>query len=123
MTADRAKCQTLFPAQKVSDTFEGVSREAWARLTAFQRRVYRAICRIPPGETRSYQWVARAIGHPRSARAVGQALKRNPFAPRVPCHRVVRSDGALGGYSGGLAKKRRLLEQEHYAKVDDARRS
>lgn len=104
-------------AKKVPVTFSKSARhflEAWGRLTAFQRRVYRTICRIPPGETRSYQWVARAIGHPRSARAVGQALKRNPFAPLVPCHRIVRSDGTLGGYSGGLAKKRCLLASERH---------
>jgi len=90
----------------------GITPEAWARLTDFQRRVYAAICRIPPGETRSYQWVAERIGRPRAARAVGHALHRNPFAPTVPCHRVVRADGSLGGYAGGLAKKRELLHAE-----------
>ena len=90
----------------------GVPREAWARLTAFQRQVYRAICRIPRGQTRSYQWVAARIGRPRAARAVGTALHRNPFAPNVPCHRVVRADGSLGGYARGPAKKHALLRQE-----------
>ena len=82
--------------------------------TAFERQVYRVIRRIPRGHTRSYGWVARQLGTPGAARAVGQALKRNPFAPRVPCHRVVRSDGALGGYSarGGLRRKRHLLLRE-----------
>ncbi len=90
----------------------GVPPNAWARLTAFQQQVYRAISAIPPGQTRSYGWVARRIGRPRSARAIGNALHNNPFAPIVPCHRVVRSDGTLGGYALGLARKRRLLRQE-----------
>ena len=82
--------------------------------TAFERRVYNVIRRIPRGQTRSYAWVARQLRKPGAARAVGQALKRNPFAPRIPCHRVVRSDGSLGGYSarGGLRRKRRLLARE-----------
>ena len=90
----------------------GVSREAWARLSPFQRAVYRAVCQIPKGETRSYGWVARCIGRPAAARAIGNALRRNPFAPRVPCHRVVRSDGFLGGYARGLRRKRALLSRE-----------
>ncbi len=90
----------------------GISREAWDHLTLFQQEVYRATRTIPMGETRSYQWVAERIGRPRAARAVGQALHHNPFAPMVPCHRVVRSDGTLGGYAGGLAKKRKLLRRE-----------
>ena len=61
--------------------------------TAFERRVYTTIRRIPRGQTRSYGWVARQLGQPGAARAVGLALQRNPCAPRVPCHRVVRSDG------------------------------
>ena len=90
----------------------GIPRQAWERLTEFQRKVFSAVCRIPKGRTRSYQWVARRIGRPRAARAVGQALTRNPFAPRVPCHRVVRADGALGGFAWGPASKRRLLLRE-----------
>ena len=80
--------------------------------TQFERRVYEVVRRIPKGQTRSYRWVAQQLGDPALARAVGNALHRNPYAPQVPCHRVVRSDGKLGGYSGGLAKKRRLLTQE-----------
>jgi O-6-methylguanine DNA methyltransferase len=89
-----------------------VSVEAWGRLTRFQQRVYRAISQIPKGETRSYRWVAEHVGSPTAARAVGNALNRNPFAPLVPCHRVVRSNGSLGGFAGGPEKKRRLLEME-----------
>lgn len=87
-----------------------------ARLacTPFQRKVYETILKIPMGEVRTYAQVARMIGQPKAARAVGQALKRNPWAPAIPCHRVVASDGSLGGYTapGGLARKRRLLSAE-----------
>lgn len=81
-------------------------------ITDFQKKVYKEILRIPFGETRSYQWVAKTIGKPKAARAVGTALKKNPFAPMVPCHRVVKSDGHLGGYSGGIRKKIALLHLE-----------
>ena len=97
---------------KTSEPPLGVEPAAWNRLTPFQRLVYRAVCRIPKGQVRSYRWVARRIGRPRAARAVGNALNRNPFAPRVPCHRVVRADGSLGGFAGGPARKRRLLRRE-----------
>ena len=80
--------------------------------TAFEQRVYAIVERIPRGGIRSYQWVARQLGNPNLARAVGQALHRNPDPVRVPCHRVVRADGSLGGYAWGPAKKRRLLAQE-----------
>jgi len=81
--------------------------------TPFQRSVYEALLKIPRGQVRTYGQIARAIGRPRAARAVGQALKRNRWAPAIPCHRVVAS-GGLGGYSarGGTARKRRLLQQE-----------
>ncbi len=84
------------------------------QCTPFQRKVYDALLKIPKGQVRTYAEVARMIGRPNAARAVGQALKRNRWAPRIPCHRVVASDGTLGGYSapGGLAAKRRLLRRE-----------
>lgn len=77
--------------------------------TPFQYAVWTATQRIPYGETRSYRWIAEQIGQPRAARAVGQALSRNPWAIIVPCHRVVASDGGLGGFGGGLKMKRYLL--------------
>ena len=86
--------------------------------TPFEEAVYAVIRRIPRGQTRSYRWVAERLGRPNASRAVGNALHRNPFAPRVPCHRVVRSDGSLGGYAGGPAKKRRLLAAERRAVAD-----
>jgi len=83
--------------------------------TPFQRKVWRALRAIPHGETRSYAWVARKIGRPRAARAVGAACGANPVPIVIPCHRVVRTDGSLGGFSAGLTWKRRLLrlEQTH----------
>jgi AraC family transcriptional regulator of adaptative response/methylated-DNA-[protein]-cysteine methyltransferase len=80
--------------------------------TAFRRRVWEALRRIPAGETRSYGQIAAAIGAPRAARAVGSACAANPVAVVVPCHRVVGSDGSMGGYAYGLARKRQLLDAE-----------
>jgi len=80
--------------------------------TPFQRRVWLAVRDIPYGETRSYADIARQIGSPRAARAVGQAMAVNPVPIVVPCHRVVSSDGGLGGFGGPLDLKRRLLEME-----------
>ncbi|MFA5930078.1 MAG: MGMT family protein [Candidatus Micrarchaeia archaeon] len=85
-----------------------------ARLTPFQRAVLLECARIPKGRTITYAELARRIGKPRSARAVGNALAINPLAPIIPCHRVLRSDGGLGGYSaiGGTKRKRLLLKKE-----------
>ena len=85
-------------------------------ITPFQRRVYLELLNVPVGETITYGELARRIGC-RSAQAVGQALRRNPFAPDVPCHRVISADGSLGGYFGQsngeqIAQKRRLLAEE-----------
>jgi AraC family transcriptional regulator of adaptative response/methylated-DNA-[protein]-cysteine methyltransferase len=80
--------------------------------TAFRRRVWEALRRIPAGETRSYGEVAAAVGAPRAARAVGTACATNPVPIVVPCHRVVGAHGSLGGYAGGLARKRQLLDAE-----------
>ncbi|HVL79555.1 MAG TPA: methylated-DNA--[protein]-cysteine S-methyltransferase, partial [Sphingomicrobium sp.] len=80
--------------------------------TAFQESVWRELRKIPPGETRSYAQIAAAIGQPGAVRAVGSANGANPVAVIVPCHRVVRSDGSLGGYAGGVERKRRLLMSE-----------
>ncbi len=82
------------------------------RATAFQRRVWEALRRIPYGGTRSYADIARAIGRPRATRAVARACATNPAALVIPCHRVVRADGALGGYRWGVERKQALLERE-----------
>jgi len=81
-------------------------------VTPFALKVYRAILSIPLGEVRTYQWVARKVGSPRAWRAVGQALKRNPWPLIVPCHRVVASHGKIGGFAWGIKHKRALLELE-----------
>jgi AraC family transcriptional regulator of adaptative response/methylated-DNA-[protein]-cysteine methyltransferase len=82
------------------------------RASAFRRRVWDALAAIPRGETRSYADVARAIGAPSAARAVAGACAANPVALVIPCHRVVASEGGLGGYRWGVARKRALLERE-----------
>ena len=80
-----------------------------SQATPFQREVWETTRLIPYGETRSYTWVAEQTGKPRAVRAVGQALSRNPLPIIIPCHRVVASDGKLGGYGGGVEMKRYLI--------------
>ena len=82
------------------------------RATAFQWRVWQALQRIPRGQTRSYAQIAADIGAPRAVRAVASACARNRLAIVVPCHRVIRADGSLGGYRWGIARKRGLLDRE-----------
>ncbi|MDA2969568.1 MAG: MGMT family protein [Actinomycetota bacterium] len=84
--------------------------------TAFQILVWKEIEKIPYGETRTYKELALAIGRPKSARAVANACGKNPYAPTIPCHRVIRSDGKLGGYSGkgGINTKKKLLKLEGF---------
>ena len=105
-------------AALVTDLANGRPRPDAATLpldvhaTAFRRRVWEALRRIPAGETRSYGQIAEAVGAPRAARAVGTACATNPVPIVVPCHRVLASGGGLGGYSGGLDRKRQLLGAE-----------
>ena len=82
----------------------------------FRRRVLGVLQRIPYGRVRSYGWVARKLGKPSATRAVGGACGANPVPLLVPCHRVVASDGSLGGFSGGLTIKKRLLRLENLGK-------
>ena len=82
------------------------------QATAFQRRVWQELQKIPRGATRTYTQVARALGKPRSVRAVARACATNPVSILVPCHRVIRSDGNLAGYRWGLQRKQKLLERE-----------
>ena len=82
--------------------------------TKFQLKVWRYLRTIPKGQLRSYSQVAKAINKPKSVRAVANAVGKNPYPPKIPCHRVIRSDGSLGGYSGkgGVNTKRKLLKSE-----------
>ena len=81
--------------------------------TDFQKRVWKALCEIPYGETRSYKQIAEAIGNPKAVRAVGMANNRNPLLVLVPCHRVIGCNGKLVGYAAGLEKKQFLLHLEN----------
>ncbi len=82
--------------------------------TVFQKSVWDTIHQIPHGEVRSYQWIAEHIGRPKAVRAVGSATGNNPITIVIPCHRVIGSNGNLGGYGGGLELKRQLLSLEGY---------
>ena len=86
----------------------------FSKGTEFEKKVWLTLKEIPYGETRTYKWLAEEIGNPNATRAVGQALSRNPLPIILPCHRVIESDGSIGGYSAGIDIKRRLLEIEYY---------
>ena len=85
--------------------------------TKFQIKVWKYLIKIPKGSVRTYKQVAIGINRPNSSRAVANACGKNPYSPKVPCHRVIRSDGALGGYSGkgGIKQKLKLLRSEKVA--------
>jgi methylated-DNA-[protein]-cysteine S-methyltransferase len=96
-----------------------ISMVATKTVTQFQQKVYKACSAIPKGKVCTYKELAKKVGSPNAVRAVGSALRNNPFAPKVPCHRVVASDRSLGGFSGSkdpdgplLKKKRKMLEEE-----------
>ena len=82
--------------------------------TTFQKKVWKELLKIPKGETRSYKEIANAIGNPKAARAVANACGKNPYPIKIPCHRAIRSDGSIGGYSGigGSNTKLKLLIEE-----------
>ena len=82
--------------------------------TVFQLKVWAYLKKIPRGKVKTYSQVAKSIGKPLAVRAVANAIGKNPYAPKIPCHRVIRSDGSLGGYSGkgGVKTKRLLLKKE-----------
>jgi len=99
-------------AAMITDPRRSVALTLAPRGTKFQRQVWDALRQIPPGRTASYADVARRIGSPRAVRAVAQACAANPIAIAIPCHRVVRSDGAAGGYRWGAKRKAMLLAAE-----------
>ncbi len=90
---------------------------AFIEGTGFERKVWEVIREIPFGETRTYKWVAEKIGEPHAFRAVGNALGKNPLPIIFPCHRVIESNGSIGGYSSGIRIKQRLLDLEYYTKT------
>jgi methylated-DNA-[protein]-cysteine S-methyltransferase len=81
-------------------------------MTLFEKKVYKAVSKIPRGKVRSYKQIAEDIGSPHAYRAVGNALNKNPYIGQVPCHRVVRSNGTIGGFQKGAQLKLRLLKKE-----------
>ena len=85
--------------------------------TQFQLKVWSFLKKIPKGKLKTYAQVAKAIGKPKAVRAVANAIGKNPFPPKIPCHRVIRSDGKLGGYSakGGIKTKKKLLKNEGFS--------
>ena len=101
--------ERFFSTWKVDDEVVDISN-----LTPFEQAALRAAARIPPGEVRSYAWVATQIGRPKAARAVGRVMARNPLPLLFPCHRVVDSSGDLHDYFYGLEMKARLLQMEGY---------
>lgn len=103
--------QQFFKTWRVDDDYVDISD-----LTPFEQAALRAAAQIPPGEVRSYAWIAQVIGKPRAARAVGQAMARNPLPLLMPCHRVVDSSGNLHNYGYGIEMKARLLKLEGYRK-------
>lgn len=113
---DRRRCRASVAA--VSRFFRGgrpgAVRLDLSRATSIERAIYAALRRVPPGRVLSYSGLARRIGRPRAARAVGRALGRNPLPLLIPCHRVVRADGTPGGFScaGGVKMKQKLLALE-----------
>ena len=115
---DAGRDEFLAPRlQAVAARLAGAAGEVDVELvgTAFQKKVWDALMRIPPGETRSYAQLAAQLGQPGAARAVASACARNKVAIVVPCHRVIRGDGSLGGYRWGLPLKQQLLERERAA--------
>ena len=95
-------------------------RTDFAEGTDFEKEVWESLRQIPYGETRTYKWIAEHMGKPHASRAVGNALAKNPIPIIYPCHRIIESDGSIGGYTPGLDIKRRLLEIEYYTKLSKA---
>jgi O-6-methylguanine DNA methyltransferase len=125
--AERRLRRAVLPQQPPDWVAEAVGRffSTWqvdlsridiSELSAFEQAALRKAAQIPPGEVRSYGWIAREIGHPQAARAVGQAMARNPVALFFPCHRVVNTAGALHNYGYGIEVKARILAMEGYGR-------
>lgn len=87
-------------------------KKSRSKSASFSEAVYKATKAIPLGKVVTYAWIAKRIKNPHAVRAVGNALNKNPHAPKVPCHRVIRSDGTLGGFAHGTKAKERMLKRE-----------
>jgi methylated-DNA-[protein]-cysteine S-methyltransferase len=115
---DQGHAAAAAVVQTLADYFKGLRIVApWSamdisRFSAAQQAVYRAVADIPYGQTASYGQIARMAGLPRAARFVGTTMANNPYPVFIPCHRVIKSDGTLGGFGGGQALKRRMLALE-----------
>jgi len=109
-----------FPFQKeLMAYFSGKSKKFGQKIkflkgTEFQKKVWITLLKIPYGEVRSYKWMAEAVGSPRSARAVGNALNKNPLPVILPCHRIIAADGSIGGFGCGIEVKKKLLFIEKF---------
>jgi methylated-DNA-[protein]-cysteine S-methyltransferase len=108
--------------RELAEYFRNERREFSCRVeflegTVFEKKVWNALKEIPYGETRSYKWLAERLGMPKAARAVGNALAKNPIPIIFPCHRIIESGGALGGYTPGTDIKLRLLGIEYYTTI------
>jgi len=110
--------------QKIKEYFTGkkIKFSNWQlnldNYTNFQKKILKIVRKIPYGETRSYKWVAQTAGYPRAYRAVGNTMRNNPIPLIIPCHRVIKSNGMLGGFSGkeGIALKRKMIDLESEGK-------
>lgn len=107
--------------KELKDYFHGVNSSFKQKIkfldaTEFDKKVWHSLKEIPFGETRTYKWIAQQIGNPKAVRAVGRALSRNPMPIVIPCHRVIESNGSIGGFSEGVDIKIRLLKMEYYSK-------
>ena len=99
---------------------EFTCKTTFIKGTDFEKKVWNSLKDVPYGETKTYKWLAVKIGKPHAFRAVGNALGKNPIPIIFPCHRIIESDGSIGGYSSGIDFKRRLLEIEYYTKLSKA---
>ena len=91
-------------------------KTAFVTGTVFEKIIWETLQKVPYGETRTYKWLAEEIDRPKAFRSVGNALGKNPIPIVFPCHRIIESDGSIGGYSQGIGIKRRLLDIEYYSK-------
>ncbi len=111
--AAKNELEEYFAAERTGFTV----KTRFAEGTDFEREVWSVLLEVPYGETRTYKWIAEKIGKSHAFRAVGNALGKNPIPIIYPCHRIIESDGSIGGYSSGIDIKRRLLEIEYYTKL------